>query len=104
MNRDALLLLYVPNVPVAALLPMPYSTHPNAFSAPTVLPNPGDVLVTSTSKPHSAFVVTTVVSVPVFPNGSAIVPVPGVELRPIWKFVVRAAVAVDHQPPPWIRI
>jgi hypothetical protein len=23
-----------------------------------------------------------------------------VELRPIWKLVVRAAVAVDHQPPP----
>src|SRR5258708_23305974 len=81
---------------------MPYSTHPSAFSTLVVAPNPGDVAVTSTSKSNRASVVTTVVSVPVFPNGSAIAPVPAVELRPTWKFVVRAAVAVDHHPPPLI--
>src|SRR6266568_3217108 len=101
MNRDALLELYVPNVPVAALLAMPYSTQPTVFKVPAVAPTPCAVIVTMSSKLNPAVAdVMTVVRVPVLPNTIAL-SVPAVVSRAAVKIVVRAAVGVAHDPPPF---
>src|SRR6266568_2606697 len=99
MNRDALLAPYVPNVPAAALLAMPYSTQPTALRVPAVAPTPCAVIVSMISKSNAAVAeVMTLVRVPVL--ASVIPNVPAVVSRPAVKTVVRAAVGVAHDPPP----
>src|SRR6266568_4260195 len=100
MNRDALLAPYVPNVPAAALLAMPYSTQPTAFKVPAVAPTPCAVQVTMISKSNAAVAeVMTVVRVPVLASTIAL-SVPADVSRAAVKIVVRAAVGVAHDPPP----
>src|SRR6266568_3535920 len=99
MNRDALFAPYVPNVPAAALLAMPYSTQPTALTVPAVAPTPCAVIVTMISKSNAAVAeVMTLVRVPVLAN---VIPnVPAAVSRPAVNTVVRAAVGVAHEPPP----
>src|SRR6266568_6242515 len=101
MNRDALLAPYVPNVPAAALLAMPYSTQPTAFRLPAVAPTPCAVSVTMISKSNAAVAeVMTLVRVPVLASTIWLVVLFAVGSRAAVKTVVRAAVGVAHDPPP----